>query len=112
MLGMLENRDPDKAKQLDQFLFEFDDLIKIDERSLQKLLAEAQTNTLAIALVDAHTDIVDRVMASLPQRVQGNLKQEIEFIGTPPRTQAEDARREITDILRKMDKEGTLGWRS
>ncbi len=110
LIDVLNESDPELAKQIDDLLYDFTDLMRIEDRSVQKILSQLEQRTVALAIKTASEDLMQKVMKNLSERVRGMLAEEMELLGTVPNAKADPARREIADAIRGQDKEGTLVW--
>ena len=110
LIDVLNESDPELAKQIDDLLYDFTDLMRIEDRSVQKILSQLEQRTVALAIKTAPEDLMQKVMKNLSERVRGMLAEEMELLGVVPNAKADPARREIADAIRAQDKEGTLVW--
>ena len=85
ILEWLDNTDPELAEQVRSQMFVFEDIVTIDDRSLQQVLREVEANDLATALKGVRPDVRDKVVRNLSERAAENLTEEIELLG-PVRT--------------------------
>ena len=85
VLAALEQNDAQTAAQVKEFLYGFDDLLLIEDRSMQKLLAEIDSKSLASALKGAAEAIKDKVRNNLSKRARETLNEEMELLGRCPR---------------------------
>ena len=111
LLAALENANPDAFAEIDSRLYDFTDLLKIEDRSLQKILAEIDLKIMATALYGATPTIGECVMGNISERVRTMLQEEIEFLGSVSSAKVDEARREIAEVIRKHDKAETLVWK-
>lgn len=111
LLSALQEADEVAYQEIDACLYDFTDVLKIEERSLQKILAEIDLKIMATALYQAAPEIGEMVMANMSERVRTMLQEEVEFLGSVSAAKVDDARREIADIIRKHDKAETLVWK-
>jgi len=110
LIGVLNESDPELAKQIDDLLYDYTDLMRIEDRSVQKILSQLEQRTVALSIKTAPEDLQQKVMKNLSERVRGMLAEEMELLGVVPNAKADPARREIADAIRGQDKEGTLVW--
>ncbi|MEK6257822.1 MAG: FliG C-terminal domain-containing protein [Planctomycetota bacterium] len=110
LMEVLAEHDPELAAQIENVLYDFTDIMRIEDRSVQKLLSQLEQKVVALALKTAPEDLSEKVMRNLSERVRGMLTEEMELLGTVPNSKAEPARKEIADAIRAQDKEGTLVW--
>ncbi len=110
LIGVLNESDPELAKQIDDLLYDYTDLIRIEDRSVQKILSQLEQRTVALAMKTAPEELLSKVMKNLSERVRCMLAEEMQLLGVVPNAKADPARREIADAIRGRDKDGTLLW--
>jgi flagellar motor switch protein FliG len=107
-LSALQERDPAIASQIADFLYEFEDLMTLDGRSIQKVLSEMDSKTLAIALKGATDEIRDKVMENMSKRAREGLLEELEFLSSVPAGQINQAKKSVVEIIQRMDQAGEI----
>ena len=108
ILEWLDNTDPELAEQVRSQMFVFEDIVTIDDRSLQQVLREVEANDLATALKGVRPDVRDKVVRNLSERAAENLNEEIELLG-PVRTRTvEEAQAKVVSIIRTLEEQGVL----
>ena len=110
LLESLTERDPELATQIDNLMYDFTDIMRLEDRSIQKLLSQLEQKVVAMALKTAPEDLRQKVLKNLSERVRAALNEEMELLATVPPSKAEAARREVANVIRAQDKEGTLVW--
>lgn len=108
MMQQIEQEDPELCERIKGLLYVFEDLLKVEDRSLQRLLAEVDSDTLVTALKGADEQLVEKVLGNLTKRVRDTLTEEMEFLGVVPEERIEQARAGVAKIIAKLDQEGTL----
>ena len=78
--------------------FMFDDITRLDNRTIQKMMRELDSQILAIALKGAKEEVQDKIFMNISKRATGMLKEDIEYMDTPSEEEIEDARRSVIDI--------------
>jgi flagellar motor switch protein FliG len=112
MLKTLQETNAEAYKEVDACLYDYTDVMKIEERSLQKILAEIDLKVMATAMSGAPAEVESTIMGNMSERVRTMLQEEMEFLGGVSSKKIDDARREIADVIRKHDKAETLVWKS
>ncbi|MGY5884490.1 flagellar motor switch protein FliG [Modestobacter lacusdianchii] len=108
ILEWLENSDPELAERIRSQMFVFEDIVTIDDRSLQLVLRDVEANDLATALKGVKQDVRDKVVRNLSERAGENLLEEIELLG-PVRTRTvEEAQAKVVAVIRTLEEQGTL----
>jgi len=110
LLESLAERDPALAAQIDDSMYDYMDLLRIEDRSVQKLLSQLEQKAVAMALKSAPEDLRQKVLKNLSERVRLALNEEMELLTGVTASKADQARREIANVIRTQDKEGALLW--
>lgn len=108
VLAALEESEPETAGRIKEMLYTFEDLLRVHDRSLQKLLAEIDSKTLSVALKGANEAISDKLLTNLSKRAREALKEEMEFVGIVPLPQVRQAQKMIVDAMQRLDQAGEL----
>jgi flagellar motor switch protein FliG len=108
ILEWLDGADPELAEQVRSQMFVFEDIVTIDDRSLQLVLREVESNELATALKGVRPDVRDKIQRNLSERAAENLAEEIELLG-PVRTRTvEEAQAKVVAVIRTLEEQGVL----
>lgn len=108
IIAALEGQNAELAAAVKDCLYDFDDLLLIEDRSLQSLLAQVESKTLAIALKSAAETIKEKVLKNLSKRAAETLNEEIDLLGFQPPAQVGQARKSIADVIQRLDQSGEL----
>jgi flagellar motor switch protein FliG len=108
ILESLEQNDADLADEIRRLMFVFDDLLKLDDKSIQSLLKEVDNNQWAVALKGASDEIRAKVFANLSQRAAEMLKEEMEYLGPVRVSDVESMQQQIVDTVRRLEDQGTI----
>ena len=108
ILEWLERTDPELAAQVRAQMFVFEDIVLIDDRSLQNVLREVDANDLATALKGVRAEVRDKVQRNLSERAAENLAEEIDLLGPVRTTAVEEAQARIVGIIRALEESGVL----
>jgi flagellar motor switch protein FliG len=108
VLTALEENEPETARRIKELLYQFEDLLRIHDRSMQKLLSEIDSKTLSVALKGANQEISEKVMNNLSKRAREALAEEMEFLGMVPIAQVREAQKAVVDVIQRLDQTGEL----
>jgi len=108
VLGALEEQSPEIAEAVRAQLFTFEDMLRLDDRSLQKVLRSVPPKELAVALRGAEEAIVERIRRNLSERSAEDLEEEIWVLGPTRRSQVESARQEVVRVVRELEAAGEI----
>jgi flagellar motor switch protein FliG len=108
ILSALEDDDSELAAQLRGFMFTFEDVLKLDDRSLQELLREISSEELskALKLVDAPER--ERIYHNMSKRGAEMLREEIEMMPPIRLSEVEASQRAIVDATKRLEVEGKI----
>ena len=108
ILQSLEAEDADLAAEIKNMMFVFDDLILLDDRSIQRLLKEVETKDLSLALKAASDEVKGKIFANVSERVSMMIKEEMEFMGPTRLSDVEAAQGRIVEAVRRLEEEGQI----
>ena len=103
ILEHLAEENPELADEVRALLFVFEDLLKLDDRSVQLVLKEVDAKDLALALRGASDEVKERIMANMSQRGAEMLREEMEFMPPQRRRIVEDAQSKIVGVVRRLE---------
>jgi flagellar motor switch protein FliG len=111
LLKEIEAKEPITAQAIRGELYQFDDVLLLEGSSIQKLLGELDTKTLATALKTATEEIRARILSNLSSRAQETLKDEMEMLGSVGGSKGNEARKAVVEGMQKLDAAGELAMR-
>ena len=104
----VEERDPSLCEQIRNLMFVFEDIVSLDERSLQRLLREIDVKELALALKSASNELKNKMMGAMSQRASSALKEEMEMLGPSRKRDVEASQTAIVAMIRKLEDAGEI----
>ena len=108
ILEGMEEIDPEVAAEVKSQMFVFNDIVLLDNRSVQELLKEIETKELAVALKAATNEVKDKILSNMSKRAAEGLKEEIEYLGPMRLIEVEAAQQRIADTVRRLEEEGRI----
>ena len=108
VLDQLAETNAELAEEIRLLLFTFEDVIKLDDRSIQMVLKEVDQKDLAIALRGVGNDVRERVFSNMSERGAEMLKEEIEFQPPQRRRVVEEAQSRIVAAVRRLEEAGGI----
>ncbi len=108
VLDGIARGEPELSEVLRRRMVVFEDLTRLDDRSMQTLLKSVERDKLVIALRGASEDIAALVLRNMSSRAASDLKEEIEILGPKPKAMVEQAREEIVQTVLHLREEGAL----
>jgi flagellar motor switch protein FliG len=107
---MKDIRKDDKtlSEDIQDNLFVFDYLIKSDERALQTVLREIDTEVLVLALKGANPALRDKLLGCVSARAAANIMDEMEAMGPVRLSQVQEAQKQVITVARRLSDEGKI----
>ena len=100
--------DPELAQKILDEMFVFENLLDIDDRGIQLLLREVQSDSLIVALKGASQELREKVFKNMSQRAAEMLREDLESKGPVRLSEVEGEQKEILKIARRLADEGQL----
>lgn len=107
-LAAIREYDPELAQKIQDKMFVFDNLMDLDDRGIQLLLREVQSESLIIALKGTNPELKEKIFRNMSQRAAEMLRDDLEAKGPVRLSEVEAEQREILKIVRKLADEGQL----
>jgi flagellar motor switch protein FliG len=108
LLQQLEDVEPDLAQRVRLAMFAFDDLARLDPKTMRTLLREVPTERLTIALKNAPEVVMAAIFAGLSSRAAELMRDDLELIGHVRKSEIQKAREEVVEIALRLEAEGTI----
>ena len=108
VLDSLTEADEELAAEVRRLLFVFEDVVKLDDRSIQLVLREADQKDLALALRGVNDDVKERILSNMSERGATMLVEEMAYQPPQRRRVVEEAQGRIVAIVRKLEEAGAL----
>lgn len=108
ILSELEAMDPALAERVRALMFLFEDLVSLDDRSLQELLRSLEPARLATALKGTSPELRDAINKNLSERARTAVEEEMDLMGQVRLRDVEEAQSEIVRLVHEMEKEGLI----
>ena len=108
LLEGVSERDAMLCEQIKNLMFVFEDLVTLDDKSLQRLLREVEAKQLALALKAASEELKGKILGAMSQRAVAALKEEMEFMGPVKMRDVEAAQSAIVTQVRKLEETGEI----
>lgn len=108
ILEALSEQDPELAEEIKRRMFVFEDIITLDDRSIQQVLREVDQKDLSLALKASSDTVADRIYKNMSKRASEMIKEDIKFMGPVRLRDVEDAQQRIVNIIRKLEESGEI----
>lgn len=108
LLDSIREEDPELAQAIEDQMFTFDDLINLDDKAIQLLLREIQSEDLVIALKGAEPGLRDKIFRNMSQRAAETVREDLEAKGPVKLSEVETQHKEILKIVRRLADAGQI----
>ncbi len=108
ILETLEIEEPELADEIRKKMFVFEDILSLDDKSIQRVLRDVDNNELAIALKSTTEQVQEAVFHNLSKRLAVMIKEDMEFMGPVRMKDVEESQQKIVNIIRKLEDSGEI----
>ena len=108
IIETVRSYDADLAQEIIDEMFVFEDLIKMDDRSIQIILREVQSESLIVALKGASEALREKVFKNMSSRASEMLREDLEAKGPVRLSEVEAEQKEILKLVRRLADEGQI----
>jgi flagellar motor switch protein FliG len=108
IMETLEVEDTDLAEEIKKRMFVFEDILTLDNRSIQRFLREVDNNQLAIALKGTKEEVQSKIFANMSKRMAEMVKEDMEFMGPVRIKDVDEAQQKIVNVIRKLEDAGEI----
>ncbi|MCR5824802.1 MAG: flagellar motor switch protein FliG [Lachnospiraceae bacterium] len=108
IMETLEIDEPELADEIRKKMFVFEDILTLDDRSIQRVLHEVDNNEIAVALKNANEDVQAAIFNNMSKRLATMIKEDMEFMGPVRMKDVEEAQQKIVNIIRKLEDSGEI----
>ena len=108
VLDSIREYDPDLAQNILDEMFVFENLLDLDDRAVQMLLREIQSDSLILAIKGASETLREKIFKNMSQRAAEMLREDLESRGPVRVADVEAEQKEILKIVRRLADEGQI----
>ena len=108
ILGNLERENPELATEIKNLMFVFEDVMLLDDRSMQRVMKEVDTKELSMALKGASEELQDKFFRNMSSRASEMIKEDMEFMGPIRLKDVEEVQQRVVDVIRRLEEDGEI----
>ncbi|MDD3430068.1 MAG: flagellar motor switch protein FliG [Oscillospiraceae bacterium] len=101
-------KDPELADNVRKLMFVFEDIVFLDDMSIQRFIRDVDTKDLAVALKGANPEVSNVIFTNMSKRMQESVASDIDFLHNVRMRDVEAAQQRIVDKIRHLEEEGEL----
>jgi flagellar motor switch protein FliG len=108
ILDSLEIQDPELAEEIKKRMFVFEDIVNVDNRSIQRIIRDIENSDLQLALKVASEEVREAIFRNMSKRMADSFKEEMEFMGPVRLRDVEEAQTRIVATIRRLEEAGEI----
>ena len=108
IIETLEVDNPELTEEIKKLMFVFEDIVMIDDRSIQRILRDVDNKDLSLSLKATPKEVADKVFKNMSTRAADMLREEIEFMGPVKIRDVEEAQQRIVNVIRNLEDKGEI----
>ncbi len=108
IMETLEIEEPELADEIRKKMFVFEDILLLDDRSIQRVLRDVDNSQLAMACKGANEQVQNAIFNNLSKRLAVMIKEDMDFMGPVRMKDVEEAQQQIVNVIRKLEDSGEI----
>ena len=108
ILDSLEIQDPELAEEIKKRMFVFEDIVNLDNRSIQRIIRDIENADLQLALKVASEEVRESIFRNMSKRMAETFKEEMEYMGPVRLRDVEEAQTRIVATIRRLEEAGEI----
>ena len=108
IMESLELEEPELADEIRRKMFVFEDILSLDDRTIQRVLRDVDNADLGIALKSANEEVRNVIFNNLSKRLATMIQEDMEFMGPVRMKDVEEAQQKIVNVIRKLEDAGEI----
>lgn len=108
IIETLEEEDAELADEIKKKMLVFEDIIMLDDRAIQRVMREIDTQDLGKALKSVDAEVQEKIFRNMSKRAASLLKEDMDYMGPTRRKDVEEAQQKIVSVIRKLEEAGEI----
>ncbi len=104
----LSGHDQELADEIRKRMFVFEDIITMDDRSIQRFLRDCDTRDLVLSLKTSNTEVANKLFKNMSTRMAENIRDDLEITKNVRLKDVEEAQQRIVSIIRGLEEKGEI----
>lgn len=104
----LNKTDPALSENIRKLMFVFEDIINLDDMTIQRVLREVETQDLAVAIKGSNEDVKNVLLNNISARAKENILSDIEYLRNVRLRDVEEAQQKIVNVIRHLEETGEI----
>lgn len=108
ILDALEIQDPELAEEIKKRMFVFEDIVTLDNRSIQRVIRDCENEDLLLSMKVSSEEVKDVIFRNMSVRMADTFKEEMEIMGPVRLRDVEEAQSRIVTVIRRLEDAGEI----
>lgn len=108
IMESIEARDKDLVEQIKDLMFVFEDIVKLEDRAIQRILREVDNKDLAMSLKGSNQEVKDKIFKNMSERARTMLSDDMEYMGPVRAKDVQECQSKIVGIIRMLESSGEI----
>ena len=108
ILDALEIQDPELAEEIKKRMFVFEDIVTLDNRSIQRVIRDCENEDLLLSMKVSSDEVKEIIFRNMSQRMAETFREEMEIMGPVRLRDVEDAQSRIVAVTRRLEDAGEI----
>ena len=104
----LEIEEPELADEIKRKMFVFEDILALDDKTIQRILRDVDNNDLGLALKGTTEEVQNVIFNNLSKRLAAMIREDMDFMGPVRMKDVEEAQQKIVNFIRKLEDSGEI----
>ncbi|MGC8868162.1 MAG: flagellar motor switch protein FliG [Sulfurihydrogenibium sp.] len=110
ILDEIRKEAPSLADSIEERMFKFEDIVKLDNRAIMEILKNIDKNDLLVALKGAPQEIIDKFLANMSKRAAQMFMEDMEVLSPVKKSDVENARKKIIQVIKNLIQAGVIEY--
>lgn len=108
ILSNLKEVDPELSEEITSLMFLFEDIHKLPDTSIQRIIKEVDSKTIALALKSTSNELKEKIFSCMSERAAEMLRDELQYLGPVRVRDVEAAQKQVLDIIHQLEETGEI----
>lgn len=108
ILEDMKQLDNEKALEVKNLMFVFEDIVGLEDKYVQEMLKEVDSKELALGLKAASDQVKLKIFKNMSKRAAGGIQEDMDYMGAMRLSEVQEAQQRIVDVLRRLEEAGTV----
>ncbi len=108
VIDTMEIEKPDLAEDVRSLMFVFEDIVQLDDSSIQRVLREIDTKELALSMKGAKEEVKQKILKNMSERAQAVILEDMEYMGPVRTKEVQRAQSKVVGVIKALEAVGEV----